>query len=53
MASRGWAVQAGGPMSLMNAPAIRISVGQVDKRDAKRLAADLAAALSLQVRAVY
>ncbi|QIL82535.1 aminotransferase class I/II-fold pyridoxal phosphate-dependent enzyme [Diaphorobacter sp. HDW4A] len=53
MASRGWAVQAGSTMSLMNSPGIRISVGQIDKRDAKRLAADLAGALSLQVRAVY
>ena len=53
MASRGWAVQAGSPMALVNASAVRISLGAVDKRDAKRLAADLAGALSLQMRAVY
>ena len=53
MASCGWAVQAGSPMALVNASAVRISLGAVDKRDAKRLAADLAGALSLQMRAVY
>lgn len=53
MASRGWAVQAGSAMTLVNAPAVRISLGAVDKRDMKRLAADLAGAVSLQARAVY
>ncbi len=53
MASRGWAVQAGSPMVLASAPAIRISVGAVDRRDARRLAGDLAAAVRLQARAVF
>ncbi len=53
MASRGWAVQAGSSMSLMNAPAIRVSVGAMERRDAKRLASDLIGAMSLQMRAVY
>ncbi len=53
MASRGWAVQAGAPMALASGPAVRISLGAVERKDAKRLAADLAAALSLQARAVY
>ncbi|WP_226858174.1 aminotransferase class I/II-fold pyridoxal phosphate-dependent enzyme [Diaphorobacter aerolatus] len=54
MASRGWAVQAGSAMVLnASSPAIRISMGALDRRDMKRLAADLAEALSLQARAVY
>lgn len=53
MASRGWAVQAGSPMALASGPAVRISVGAVERRDVKRLAADLALAMSLQARAVY
>lgn len=53
MASCGWAVQAGSPMMLTGGSAIRISVGEVERREVKRLATDLAAALSLQARAVY
>lgn len=53
MASRGWAVQAGSPMALASGPAVRISVGAVERRDVKRLATDLALAMSLQARAVY
>ncbi|MPM29164.1 Vitamin B6 salvage pathway transcriptional repressor PtsJ [bioreactor metagenome] len=53
MASRGWAVQSGSPMAQTGASAVRISTGALDKRDAKRLAADLAGAGRLQARAVY
>ena len=53
MAARGWAVQAGSPISLEGGAAIRISVGAVEKREVKRLATDLNAAIRLQARAVY
>ena len=53
MASRGWAVQAGSALRLNCEPAIRVSLGDVQTRDIKRLAGDLVQALNLPVRAVF
>lgn len=46
MAARGWAVQAGAPFRLRSPPAIRISLGNLEAKDAQPLAGDLAAVLS-------
>lgn len=53
LASRGWAVQAGGPLRLASAPAVRVSLGGCKPTDMARLAADLAQALRTPGRAVF
>lgn len=53
MASRGWAVQAGGPLRLASAPAVRVSLGGCKPTDMPRLAADLAQALRTPGRVVF
>lgn len=53
MASRGWAVQAGSPLCLASAPAVRVSLGECKPTDMHRLAADLAQALRTPGRAVF
>lgn len=52
MASRGWAVQAGTPLRLASAPAVRVSLGECRPTDMPRLAADLVQALRTPGRAV-
>ncbi len=53
MASRGWAVQAGAPLRIASEPAIRVSIGAVEKRDIRRLASDLANAVHLPMRSLF
>ncbi|KRC28989.1 aminotransferase class I/II-fold pyridoxal phosphate-dependent enzyme [Acidovorax sp. Root219] len=53
MASRGWAVQAGTPLRLASAPAVRVSLGECRPTDMPRLAADLVQALRTPGRAVF
>lgn len=53
LASRGWAVQAGTPLRLASAPAVRVSLGECKPLDMPRLAADLAQALRTPGRAVF
>lgn len=53
LASRGWAVQAGGPLRLASAPAVRLSLGECKALDMPRLAVDLAQALCAPGRAVF
>ena len=53
LASRGWAVQAGAPLRLASAPAVRVSLGECKPLDMPRLAADLAQALRTPGRAVF
>ncbi|KAF0814867.1 HTH-type transcriptional repressor YtrA [Andreprevotia sp. IGB-42] len=53
LASKGWAVQAGHPFRLQSAPAIRISIGNLDMDEIAPLARDVAHALTLRRRAIY
>lgn len=53
LASRGWAVQAGTPLRLASAPAVRVSLGECKPLDMPRLAADLAQALRTPGRTVF
>lgn len=53
LASLGWAVQAGSPLRLASAPAVRVSLGECRPTDMVRLAADLAQALRTPGRAVF
>lgn len=53
MASRGWAVQAGAPLRLASAPAVRVSLGACPPADMQLLARDLAQALRVPGRTVF
>ncbi|WP_298209475.1 aminotransferase class I/II-fold pyridoxal phosphate-dependent enzyme [Acidovorax sp.] len=53
MASRGWAVQAGAPLRLASASAVRVSLGACQPADMPHLARDLAQALRAPGRVVF
>lgn len=53
MASRGWAVQAGAPLRLASAPAVRVSLGGCQPTEMQHLARDLALALRAPGRVVF